>query len=184
MTEVKPGGARRSVEFIQSLTRRLVSGDVATDGVQYSSVATFGTTAVEVFNKTIDPGFNMHLDEIQVHLEERFDNLKTDSVGSLMYHWSVRSNYFDPLGSHGVGKDITTTWMPITGTISKGLGTSGVAADDPVIGTFSGHVDPGSLPIAPFQIKLTALGIVASSMTGEVVSDSWVKFTGRVIPGT
>ena len=175
---IKPGGARTGVEFLQTYTEHLGAGLVATDGVQYSAVATFGTTAIEVLNQFIDPGVNLYLKELQVGFTQRFDNLKATSIGSLAYHWQIRPEYVNPQGTQ-----VTGAYTNITGTYAKSIPTSGVAGD-PAEDTFSGYVAVGSVPAAPIRIVLTARGLVDASMTGEVKNSSFIKMIGAVIPGS
>ena len=175
--KIKPGGARIGAEFLQTYIEHLGAGLVPTDGVQYSPVATFGTTAVEILNQLIDPGLNFYLKELEVGLTQRFDNLKADSVGSLIYHWKLRPEYVNPQGTKIIGD-----YINITGTYSKGMPTSGLAGD-PAEDTFSGYVPVGSVQAAPVRAVLTAIGLVADSMTGEVKNSSYIRLIGAVIPG-
>ena len=176
--QTKKGTAPIVVPALLEVRLPVVEGVVATDGVVYSPIATFGTTALEVFNKLMNPGFNLALQKIQVGLTQRFDNLIATSVGSLIYHWRAREEYIDAEGSVH-----TEPYVNLMATYSKGIPTSGVAGD-PAEDTFSGYSPVGTLRRAPVRISLMAVGLVASSMTGEVKNSSFVELAGIVIPGT
>lgn len=178
--DIKPGGIRMSLEAVQERIFHPVTGLLGTSGVRYSSVVTFGTTPAEIWNQLIDPSANLSLDENEVGLTQRFDNLLATSVGSLIYHWDVREEWYDRSGV--VGTKRTGAWIGITGTYVKGIPTSGVAGD-PAEDTFSGYIPVGSIPHAPVRLRLTAVGLVANSMTGEVKNSSYIRLAGVVIPG-
>ena len=158
----------RALEPVQTFIDKLVSGLVATNGVQYSPVATFGTIAVAILSKLIDPGMELALSQIEVGLTQRFTE-RAGATGTLNYSWQVRRR----------DGGTTAAWATITPLLTKGI-ASGANSED----TLSGFIAVGTLPAAPFDIQLTALGLVASSMTGEVKSSSYVKLVGSVIPGT
>lgn len=169
-----PQGIPARIEIEKSLLRHIVDGLVATAGIQYSSVATFGTTAVQVFNKLIDPGYTIKLKECEVGLTQRFTGLNGSLVGSIMYHWTARSEYEDPVGTFR-----TSSYVNITGTYQKAVGTL-TTSDD----TFSGYIETGgSLPFAPVRLVLTAVGIQPSVCEGKVKNSSYVRMVGVVVPG-
>jgi len=174
--KIKPGGVRAGIDIPQTYTEHLADGLIATDGVQYSPVATFGTTAVEVFNKLIDPGYTMRLKKLEAGFTQKFTNLK-DAVGSLIYHWQAREEYVEPTGTAGPYQ-VKGSWLGIVATLVKGIGSLLNVED-----TLSGYVPVASLPHAPVRVKVTAVGRVASSMTGKVKSSSYIRLVGNVIPG-
>ena len=176
--QTKRGLASIVVGAYHELSLPIVEGQVASDGVVYAPVATFGTTALEVFAKLINPGFNLALSKLQVGLTQRFNNLLATSVGSLIYHWRAREEYIDSEGSVHID-----AYVNLAPTYSKGIPTSGVSGD-PAEDTVSGYVPVGTLKHAPFRISLMAEGLVANSMTGEVKNSSYVELAGVVIPGT
>ncbi len=94
------------------------AGNVATDGVVYSPVATFGTTAVEVLNELVDPGYDMDLKQVEVGLTQSFTELLS-ATGSLMYYWKARGEYYDA----AQGSLRTTSYVGLHATISKALTT-------------------------------------------------------------
>ena len=163
----------RTIEPIQAFIDRLVGGQIATDGVQYSAIATVGTGGTVVFTKRIDPGVDLTLKSLEVGLTQRFNNLLATSVVSLSYWWRAR---VDNVGTSN------QNWQTLS-ALAKGIPTSGVAGD-PVEDTLSGFFPVGSLPEAPFILDLIAQGLVASGLTGEVKNSSYVKLVGIVIPGT
>ena len=177
---VRSGSFFRTIEPLQAITLHLVDGLVATDGVQYSSVATVGTTAVEVFSKVVDPGIDLDLKELEVSFTQRFDNLNAALVGSMVYYWQARQR----------GVSTQSAWISLTGTYAKNVPTSGVTGD-PSEDTFSGYLPVASLPplAAPEQgrgveVRLMAVAFSAAHLGGQVKNDSFVTFVGSVIPGT
>ena len=176
--DVKPG-IRPSVPVPVDITLHpWGAGLVPTDGVQYSDVATFGTVDAALANELISLPYSMDLMELEVGLTQRLTEL-TDAVGSLNYWWQAREEYKDPVATLGRIGLVTGAWLPLTGTYSKGIGSLANSED-----TFAGRVSVASLPHAPFRIQLRAAGLVASTMTGEVKSSSYVRLIGNVIPGT
>ena len=155
----------------------LVDGLLPTDGIQYSSVATFGTTAVEVLNKLIDPGVNLALQKLELGLTQKFEDLNGSFAGSMTYYWEANSEALVPSG--GSLFPYTSTKINLTGTFTKGVGTMLTSED-----TFSGLVTVASLPYAPFRLILTAVALGASRVTGKVKNASYVRLVGHIIPGT
>lgn len=173
---IKPGGARIGLDALQDYTEYLVDGLVPTDGIQYSSIATFGTTAVELLNKLIDPGFSMQLKKLQVGLTQQLTGLNGSFVGSVSYYWEAREEYYEPRGSLGVGYNITGNYLNITGTYTKGVGTL-LSSED----TFSGYVPVASLSHAPVRVRLVVAGLQAAVLTGRVKNSSFVDLVGMVL---
>ncbi len=172
MVRTRSGDTRPVVDaFIQHI-EHLVDGNVATDGIQYSSVVTFGTTALAVFSKMIDPRVNLILQELEVGFTQKFTNV-VNAVGSLSYVWQIRHR-IDRNGAPTIG-----AWVPMSATFTKGIGSLSNSED-----THSGYEPVASMPVAPFDIQLLATGLVASSMVGEVKSSSYIMLAGTVIPGT
>ena len=175
MPEIASGRVQRKVDIFQSYLEHLGVGIVATDGVVYSAVATFGTTAAEILNQLIDPSVDMGLRELEVGLTQRFTE-RASLVGSLTYYWEAREEWYDRGGA--VPTSRTGSWINISGTYTKGMGTLVNVVD-----TLSGYVPVASMPHAPVRLRLMAQGLVASSMTGEVKNASYVRLVGIVIPG-
>lgn len=175
MAKFKPGGIRIGAELIQDINLPLVDGAVATDGVQYSSVATVGTTAVTVFNKLFDPGFTIGLQKLEVGLTQAFAGLNGSSVASANYYWTAASEYVNSQGTQ-----ITGAAVPITGTYARSAGTL-LSSED----TFSGYVSVASIPFAPVRLKLIAVDAnKAADFTAKVKSSSFIRMVGHIIPGT
>ncbi len=172
---IKPGGVRTSIELEKDIIfYPSVANLGATDGVQYSSVSTFGTTAVQVLNEVLDPGYSMKLRSLEFGLAQRFTGLNGSFVGSITYHWQAQSdNYVTPDGTM-----LSTTLVPLCGTIQKAVGTL-LAVDD----VFSGRAIVPSLPFAPVRIILTAVGAQANLVAGKVSNSSSVRMVGSPIPG-
>jgi len=164
----------RRIEALQSYTEHLANGLVATDGGQYTGVVTFGTTATEVFNKLVDPGFGLSLKELEVGLTQKFEGLNGSFVGSISYYWQVRPEYVNQ-----VGTKVTGTYINIAGTYTKGVGTLTTSED-----TFSGYIPVGSVPNAPVRARLMAQGLRAAVVHGKIKNNSYVRMIGIVIPGT
>lgn len=163
-----------TAELQKTYIHRFGRGNVATDGVVYSPIATFGTTAFEILSELVDPGYSMELQTIEVGLTQHFTEL-LNAVGSLVYHWKAREEYYDS----SQGTIYTRSYVGIQATLSKGIGSLSTSED-----TLSGYLSVGSFPHAPVRFVLTALGLVASSMSGKVKNSSYVKLVGCVIPGT
>jgi len=172
--DIKGGPIRPGVELLQVYTRYLGEGQIATDGLVYSSVATFGTTAVDVVNELIDPGFGLGLKHCELGLTQKFQGLNGSFVASMNYYWQARSEWDDPVGTTRTG-----AYVNLSGTYQKAVGTLTTSED-----TLSGYVPVASLPVAPFRLKLTAIGIQAAVCTGKVKNSSYVRLVGTVIPGT
>ena len=173
MVYIKDGPLRRSVDLQKEFIYHFGAGVVATDGVQYTTAATFGTAALEIVNQLIEPGYGMYLKEIQVGLTQKFTNL-LNAVGSLTYSWKARSEYTDPRGSKHV-----ESYYALSATYGKGIGSLSNSED-----TLSGYLPPESVIAAPVRMVLTAQGLAASTMTGAVKNSSFVRLLGIVIPGT
>lgn len=173
MADIKRGPIRRYVGLNQSYLEHLVSGQVATDGVVYGAVVTVGTTAVEVFNRLVNPGFSLGNKGIQVGLTQRFTEL-TGSVGSVYYQWDARSEFVNADGSIN-----TLGYAQIGATYAKGVAASSTSED-----THSGYLNTGSLPGSPIRFRLTAVATGAARVTGQVKNSSFVEIDGIVIPGT
>ncbi len=171
--DIKRGPIRRYIGANQSYLEHLASGQVATDGVQYGAVVTIGTTAVEVFNKLIHPGFSLESKEILVGLTTKFTEL-TGSVGSVYYNWDARSEFVNADGSIN-----TLGYTAITATYAKGVAASSTSED-----TFSGFLNVASLSGAPIRIRLYAKSTGGDRLTGQLKNSSFVELTGIVIPGT
>ena len=156
-----------------------VSGAVASDGVQLSTVATVGTTAVTVFSAKIDPACHLDLKELEVGLTYRFTPLSAALAGSLVTYWQLQSDY-NKMNSAGptnfVGGNIN-----VAGTLSFNVAT--LAAGTYSEHTYSGYIPIGSCPGAPLTLSLIALGVTAAIVTGRVKSSSYIRMIGAVIPG-
>lgn len=170
---IKAGAWHGQVSPVQDYTEHLADGLVGTDGVQWSLVATVGTTAVEVLNKLIESPFDMHLKEFEVNLVQRFVGLNGSYVGSLVYYWQVRSEYVNSRGTK-----VTGDWINFTGTYQQAVGTLAT-----LNGTYAGYIPVGSVPAAPVRLRLMAAGIQAAIATGEIKNDSYVRLVGVTIPG-
>jgi len=179
MSILKPGQFRAGVDREYEKVFPLADGAVATDGIQYSAVASFGTTAVAILTKTIDPGFTVKLDKLEVGLTKRFTGLNGSFIGSISYWWTIQpKNYNIPSG--GAIAQVSGTTINISGTMNLSVGTL-TTADD----TLSGYVPVGSVPFAPFEIILNAYDKArAAACTGKVKNSSYVKLIGTVLPGT
>lgn len=173
---IKSGEVHSVIGFLQEYSEPLVDGLVATDGVQYSSIATFGTTAVEILNKRIDPGVTMKLKELYVSLTQSFTGLNGSFVASMMYHWQVRPD--DYLSIVGSVHRVMGAYTNIAGTYRKAVGTLAASED-----TFTGYIPVGSVAYAPIRLVLTAIGIQAAVCQGRVKNSSIVKLVGNIIPG-
>lgn len=176
--DVKPGGARVSVDLIHEYIEHFGVGVVPTDGNQYSAVATVGTTGVAVFDKTIDPGAELYNKEIEVFLEQKFTNLNGSFLGTISYYWQMQSVSKIPSAGHLVA--FTGTLINITGgTYTKVVGTL-LSSED----KFEGYIPVGSIPYSPVRLVLTAVGDRASLVGGQVSNDSYIRLVGIAIPHT
>ena len=176
----KPGKTRIGVNipYEQIFKFDTCAGQVATNGVGYSTVVTFGTTALEILNEMIKPGFSAQLQKLGVGLTQKFANLISTNVGSLIYRWEAREEYIDPGGTAGPHL-ITSAWVPVSPTFSKGIGSLLTSED-----TLSNWFPVATLSHIPLRLRLIAQGLVAASMTGQVKNSSYIEAVGNVIPGT
>jgi hypothetical protein len=172
----KFGASRIGVNDPLEYVGHPVTGQVATDGVVYSTVTTYGTTATEIFSALINPGYSMYLKEIEVGLTKRFTGLNGSFVGSTIYYWRMRPECNVP--SRGFPIAFTGNYVNLSGTYQAAVGTL-TTHDD----TFSGFVDVGSVPYAPVRISLMAVGIQAGIANGKVKNSSYVRLVGNPIPG-
>ena len=168
MADIAAGRVRRSVDLLEFYEWRPKGlGLVATNGVQRTGVVTFGTTAVDILNELIEPGFIGQNSEIYFAFTQRFTEVK-NAVGSLIYNIRIREETYGSIHA----------WVQVSPTLSKGIGSLANSED-----TLSGYIDVGSLPRSPFRVNLQAVGLVASSMTGEVKNSSIMQFYLSPIPG-
>jgi hypothetical protein len=157
------------VDIFKTYTEHFVSGLATSDGVQYSSVATVGTTAVEVFNRLIDAGVDMTLKELEVSLIPKFTELTGGTTtGSLFFYWRARQ------------ESVATTrnYIALCATTGQGIGSG--ASLSP---TLSGYIPIDSIPQAPIRLSLTAQALYASAFEAKVTNNSYVRLVGIVIPG-
>jgi len=175
----KPGGIRVGIDVPQIFIKHMGAGAIATNGVQYSAVVSFSTTATEVTSELVDPGYSMQLvAPMEVGLTQRLTGLNGSLIGTIVYYWQAREEYVDPIGTAGNPISRTGGWINISGTFAKATGTL-VALTD----TLSGYVPLGSIARAPVRLRLMA-ETLASNSKGEIKSSSYIKLTGNVIPGT
>jgi len=179
MVRIKPGGVRAGLEARITDIFYPVTGQVATDGVVYSPVATVGTTALEVFTALIDPGVTIGLQQLGVGLTQTITGVSAANGGSINYYWRVRTEA-DILGTQNLLKKFTGAYVNITGTYLRPVGTL-IAAED----TFSHNaVTIGSIPFAPIRISLMAqTDNLAALYTVKVKNSSFVQLKGIAIPG-
>lgn len=172
MRRTKAGEVRPGVDVFYDKSHPIVAGAIPTDGVQYSAIATFGTTNVDILSKLVDPGYPLELQFLEVGLTQSFTELLS-ATGSLTYYWRARSEHVNPQGTK-----VTGSYVNLTGTYQKGLTTGQTLTD-----TFSGYLDVGSIPYAPVRFVLTAVGLSAATMSAKVKNSSYVRMVGVVIPG-
>ncbi len=177
MPRTKFGGARLSISAIFEEYYRPVVANVATDGVSYDAVATFGTIAAEVYTKLIDPSVSVALQELNVSFTQKFTGLNGSIAGSLGYWWRIRSEAAIPSG--GALVPFTGAYVALSGTFAKLVGTL-VTSED----TLSSRVPLGSIPYAPVRISLMAGCDRAAGMKAEIKNSTYVGIKGVVIPGT
>jgi len=153
----------------------LVAGDL-TGSIQASTQVTVGTILATAFTKRIDPGYNMHLKSIEMHLMDNVYCKNGSIVGSVQMYWEARSDSVVPAA--GIAAIASTAFVPITGTIEQSGGT--LAA---VNATYSGFVDVGSIPYTPIEIRLRATSLKDDDNLVNILSGSFVEVIGNVIPG-
>src|SRR3989337_763884 len=86
----------RTIDAFQSYTKHFAEGLIATSGIQYSAVVTFGTAVATVFEELVDPGFQMGLKELELSFVQRFtERVGGTTTGSLLYHWQGREEWHD-----------------------------------------------------------------------------------------
>ncbi len=172
--KTRGGLPRAGVETAQSFTLHPVAGLVATDGVQRTAVATFGTTPVAIFDEIINPGYNMQLTELETVLEATFVGLDAAFVGSINFQWEMGAVFENPAGTL-----ISEPLVSVTGTIEDATGTQAT-----INRSFEGYVPVGSVPHGPIRLVLTAAGIRANAATGQVLNTSYLRMVGNHIPGS
>jgi len=154
----------------------LVDGQVATDGIQYSTAVACATGSdVNIISKTIDFGDNIRPLKIEVGLTQKFVGGNGSLAGSLMYYWQGRVNALVPSGQ-GVA-NYQSGWCALSPTISKGIGTL-VTVED----TLSGDLSVATFGYFPIDIRLVTRG--APSISGYLKNASYVRVIGNIIPGT
>lgn len=177
--KLKPGGIRAGAEVRITDVYHPITGNVATDGVVYSAVATVGTAAVAVWNGLIfDPGFSIKLQEFEVGLTQKFTGLNGAVGGSIGYYWEVQTEA-DRIGSGGVPDRLNGAWVNVTGTYLKSIGTL-IALED----SFAGRVALGSLPYAPIRARLMAWASSAANVEAKIKNSTYGIGKGLIIPGT
>jgi len=160
---------------LQSYTEHLGQGLVATDGIQFSPVATVGTTAVTVLDELIDPGENWDIKELEVSFVQKFTELTGGTTaGSLSYYWQIRSEYRD-----AAGVEATTNFVAVNTAVGMGIASAANAEN-----TVEGYVIVGSIPKAPVRIQMKATALYADAFEAKVKNTSYVRMVGTVIPGT
>ena len=168
MSDIAAGRVRRGVDLLEFFEWRPVGlGQVATDGVQRTGVVTFGTTATDILNALVDPGFFGQNSQIFLTFTQRFTE-RANAVGTLNYSIRVREETYGSIHA----------WVQVSPTLSKGIGSLLNSED-----TLTGYIHTGSLPRSPFRVNLQAQGLVASSMTGEVKNSSLIQLYCSPIPG-
>ena len=160
----------------QTYLQHFGQGMVATDGVVYSSVVTFGTADTEILNQLVDPGFGMNLDEVEVGLTQRFVELGL-GTGTISYYWQIRSEG-QYLGTTGKGVATIMNYYNMTGTYVKGVASAAASED-----TFAGFLAIANVPRAPFRVLLTARANQNAVFTGRVKNSSFIQLSGIIIPG-
>ena len=173
---IKSGGIRLSADFSHQYTHVFGAGNVATDGVAYSPIASFGTTAVEILNELVNPGFSLNNQSIYTQLTQQFTGLNGSFIGTVRYFWEAREEWYDPAGVQGTMR--TGSWLPLMGTFSKSTGTL-LSSED----TLSNYLSVGSLPHSPIRVRLTADALQPNSY-GRVKNSSKLILVGSPIPGT
>ena len=169
---VRSGTFFRTIDPFRIFTKYLVEGQVASDGIAFSAVATVGTTAVTVFNQLIDESRDIALTRLELMLQHRMDNLNAAAVGTAIYVWRGRIENEGTLGP----------WIGLCPTMIIGVPTSGVAGD-PAIPTLSGYFPVGSLREAPLRLQLVMSAGAAAQFAADVKNTSYVTLQGNVIPG-
>ncbi len=169
---IPPGVPVRITETILDIVHPLVGGNVATDGVQYSSVATVGTTAVEVLSQLIDYGVDLKNKYLYTELTQKFTNLLAAGAGTLLYYWEARQE------NQGTTRDYTG----LIATLSKNIPTLGVTGDA-VEDTFKGFLDLATFPESPIRLRLMAKAFRAANIEAKVKNTSLIEVCGIVIPG-
>lgn len=163
-----------SAEREKTYIHHFGAGNVATDGVAYSPIATVGTTGIEVLNELIDSGYSMDLRTIEVGLTQSFTELLSAN-GSLRFQWKVREEWYDS----AQGSLRTASYIGLHGTLEKSF-TTGQTLED----TLSNYLSVGSFLHAPLRFILTAACGSAIGISGKVKNSSYVKLVGTIIPGT
>ncbi len=171
--ETQRGKPRIGVEIAKSFTLHPVDGQVSSGGVQFSSVATFGTTPVEIFNKVINPGYNQQLTELEANLEANFEGLNGSFVGSINYQWEMQEAF-----RTSEGTVLTGTLISVSGTIEDAMGTLAN-----ITRSLEGYIPIGSVPHSPVRLILTVAGLRASVGVAKVTNNSYVRLVGNILPG-
>ena len=159
MADVKRGPIRRYIGHLQTYLHHFGEGLVATDGVVYTAVATFGATATSILDELVDPGFAMDLKELELSTVQKFEEL-TDAQGSIAYNIRVREEWTG-YGTHYLG-----AWVDVSGTYTKGIGSLASSED-----TLEGYLSVASISRAPVRVQVRAVTLAASQFTGKIKRD-------------
>mgnify|MGYP001571141093 CR=1 FL=1 len=175
--DIKSGPVPRVAPLFYEYIEYLGAGLVATSGIQYSAVVTFGTVAAEILNQLIDPGVDLGLRQLEIGFTQRFtERVGGTTTGSLVYYWEGREEWFERAGA--VGTLRTGSWTALGATLAKGI-ASGANSED----SLAGFVPVTSIPHASVRVRLMGQALWANAFTGEVKNSSYVRMVGLVIPG-
>lgn len=174
--KIKAGGVRQGLDAQQYYIENPVTGQVATDGIQYSAVTTFGTADTEVWNALINPGFQLENQWLKVGITQSFTGLPATSVASISYYLRGRNEWFDLKGAIGTLR--TSTYATLSALYQKAVGTALTSED-----SLMGNISVGTISKTPFRLSLMARGSAAAIATGKVKNSTYIELVGNIIPG-
>jgi hypothetical protein len=146
-------------------TQPLVSGLVATDGVQYGAVATITNALTAGFQERLDFGLDMKTWLLELNLTARFTNVLTSLACSLSTYWQAK------------GKT-ATAWVNISPSINIPVGTQNGNTAELV---FNGAISRLTISELPFDLRLAGLG-TADGCIVQLKNNSTIRFVASVIP--
>ena len=151
------------VDINRDFEDRLVSGDLTSDGAQYSDEATTGDADVDVaaLSKLVDPGLEGNILWVEFGLTAEFKAL--NATADLIWKWQARN------------KD--GTWVDLHSAVTEtNIGTNYVSR------TRSGYFTPvANFQEVPFEIRLILQCNEATQGRAKVKNSSYVRVIYKVV---
>jgi len=161
---VAPNEIPVRVDINRDFEDRLVSGDLASDGVQYSDEVTTGDADadVDVLTKVVDPGLEGDILWVEFGLTAEFKAVSS-STADLIWKWQARN------------KD--GTWVDLHSAVTEtDIGTTYESR------TRSGYFEPETnFNYVPFEVRLILQCNEANEGKAKVKNSSYVRVIYKVV---